>query len=1051
MKSYKILALLLTICLAAFAVPGEKLVAEWDFGVKQDSSVDGKFPGGVFRGNTKVVDGWLTMAPGTEDKAEGFSINPKKIYPELTPEGGFRMEVVVKLYTTQTQSVNLMMFDNKYLLGTGKNSPKGTNHGFAFALNRDKNGNFAPQTWMGFADDSVSIQGKRVPLTAGEPHTITMEYNGANRVKFFIDGELNRVSTFKGGPLSKAIRSAIIGDRIGSMHNRFDGQIKSVKLYAFPPQTLVIGKHGRFAFIRGEKNISLSFKVTNAGATDIKNAKVDILLNSKQYTAEAGDLKAGESRIVEITNLGMDNSTPGAYSFEAKLTGVSPTGAVEDIMKDMLSIGPAMPPDSMPVLMWGGGNINVMKASGFTHDLGGLAESVRRSTNLEATAASINETLDRYVAAGFRRASYFTLAHAKDLIEKFPRYTKDGAPVVKNIEASNPEYQAIITDVADKTSKIIANHPGCDAMLINSEVRDSTSPSFGKYEPEAFKKFAGYPIPEQVTARSGINYSRISNFPFSRIVKDDDPIFTYYKWFWKVGDGWNTVHSKVSEAYHKNIKRPYWSFFDPAVRVPPVWGSGGTVDYISHWTYAYPDPIRSAAVTDEMRAMADGQPGQDVMSMTQIICYRSATAPVGSVPENEPAWVKDSPKGPYISIPPDSLRASIWSMISRRVQGIMFHGSQSLWGKPGNSGYVMTNPDTKVMLSKVLNEVVKPLGPTLKRIPERKPEVAILQSFASSVFAGRGTWGWSGWLFETHLMLQWANLSPAVIYEEKIARDGLDGIKVLCLFHCDVLAESAYKKILEFQKKGGIIVADEFLTPAIMPDILVPSIVRSSKADVGKKQIQDAAASLRAQLDKWYKPYSDADNMDLITRVRTFKDADYLFVLSDKRTFGDYLGPWGLTMEKGLPNSGNVILKRNAKVVYDVLAHQEVPFETKDGAITIPQKFETNDGRLLLVMDKKIGKVKCQVPSTCKVGEQVQLNIKVMDDSFFAKPIQALIPIDISITSPDGITLDCSGAACAEDGVYNYNFTPYSITGKWTVTVTELASGKKTRENFVVK
>ena len=439
--------------------------------------------------------------------------------------------------------------------------------------------------------------------------------------------------------------------------------------------------------------------------------------------------------------------------------------------------------------------------------------------------------------------------------------------------------------------------------------------------------------------------------------------------------------------------------------------------------------------------------------MTQIICYRSQTAPIGKHPENEPAWVKDSPEGPFITIPPDSASISLWSMISRDVKGIMYHGSGSLWGKPGNKGYVTTNEQTKERMGELHRTIVKPLGPVLKRIPERNPEVALLHSFAASVFAGRGTWGWSSWLYDAHLMLQWANLSPTVIYEEKIQRDGLGDIKVLCMFHCDVIAESTYKKIIEFQNNGGIIIADEYLAPAIMPDIVISSVNRSLEADKGKAELQAVAATIRNSLKGSYAPYSDASNQDIITRVRSYKNADYLFLINDKRTFGDYLGQWKLTMEKGLPNSGSVSLRRNnVKGVYDLVQHKEIKFKApRKGNFVLPQSFGPAEGRLLLVMNERIGSVKCNLTVGEKAPAKVTATIDVLNDEFFAKPVQALIPIELTFITPSGQVLDGSGPACAVDGHFNYTLETTPQPGLWTVKVTELASGKSTTQKFKLK
>ena len=51
-------------------------------------------------------------------------------------------------------------------------------------------------------------------------------------------------------------------------------------------------------------------------------------------------------------------------------------------------------------------------------------------------------------------------------------------------------------------------------------------------------------------------------------------------------------------------KRPFFSFWDPAVRCPPKWGSGGDVDVLNQWVYAVPEPMNVAGPAEEIIAMA---------------------------------------------------------------------------------------------------------------------------------------------------------------------------------------------------------------------------------------------------------------------------------------------------------------------------------------------------------------------------------------------------------------------------------------------------------------
>ena len=88
----------------------------------------------------------------------------------------------------------------------------------------------------------------------------------------------------------------------------------------------------------------------------------------------------------------------------------------------------------------------------------------------------------------------------------------------------------------------------------------------------------------------------------------------------------------------------------------------------------------------------------------------------------------------------------------------------------------------------MIREVVRPLGPTLLQVPPVASDVAFLESFASQMFARRGTYGWGGnWTGDAYQVLLWAHLQPEIVYDETIATRGLDGYRVLVMPDCDVL------------------------------------------------------------------------------------------------------------------------------------------------------------------------------------------------------------------------------------------------------------------------
>lgn len=814
-----------------------------------------------------------------------------------------------------------------------------------------------------------------------------------------------------------------------------------------------IKPEGRQCFLRNETGAILVLKVVNSGTDALKKLQISGKTgNLPARSVRLGELKAGTS--AELRFPMETRLFPGKYRLDLEVSAEKAGKTVVSKAAADYQIGPLYH-DAMPVVMWGGSGYKSYQEIGFTHQTFGGSGSHALFGMKSAVNRNRMKSLDQMLADGFRVLDNFGVSHYPKYVKRYPRFNREGKPE-NNLEASNPGAREMCRKVAEDFIRIYGGHPALDGALVNSEIRDRSQPSFGKVEPAAFRKFAGCDIPLEVKGRLPPPYSWIKEFPVSRVIPDNFPLLVYYRWFWKTGDGWNSMNSLLHDTYKKHVTRPFWTFYDPAVRVPPIWGSGGHVDYLNHWTYATPDPINIAVNTAQLQAMAAGRPGQGIMNMTQIITYRSMTAPIGQTVKNEPAWVRKYPRGRYITLAPDMMREAVWAQLSKRTSGIMFHGASSLVDESKKRGYnptfyVYTNPETKDVLKKLLSTVVKPLGPALKRVQERKPEVAILESFASAMFAGRCNWGWTGWSFDAHLLLLWANLSPAVVYEETLLRDGFGNLKVLVMPDCDILPESVFKAVQDFQRKGGIIVADENLVPRITPDILLPAWGRSGNFVQDKKDLQNAGRTLRKQLEPYFQPYSDSSDPDLVTWVRTSGETDYLFVINDKRTFGDYIGQYGKVMEKGLPITGTVTVRRKVGAVYDPVEGKAVPFEYTRGKTVIPVRFSSSGGKLFLLLPEKIGRIKLDIPFSAKNGGIIQLKISL--ETVSGKPVKSIHPIQIEVRDNEGkLTCDSTSAAL-ENGIYSQSLTiPLNAAiGQWKIKVVDSASGNTAEQALTIR
>ena len=569
------------------------------------------------------------------------------------------------------------------------------------------------------------------------------------------------------------------------------------------------------------------------------------------------------------------------------------------------------------------------------------------------------ELLDRILAAECDFVERWELDRDKAAIAKYPRIGKDGKPgPFDNLDVTDPAARALVCSNAVKAIKELGGHPALIGAAVCSESRDSTRPSFTSSFSNAWAKVSGgQPIPSEVEEKVGPHFRTIRGFPAGRVIPDDWPLLEFYRWFWREGDGWVPFENEMTDVVDAGLGCRAFTSFSPIVRVPPLWGAeGGKTLCHVHWTYANPLPYAIDYVIAEQQESARGS-GALIGASVQGICYRNRLAPADRTVANPPAWLAERPNAAYLTTPPDMLVETFWMTFARRLDSISCYGWRSLYdadpyGYPkGDRNYQYTNSEAAPALKDLFHRVAIPLGPLFRALPDRQTDVAVLESFSATIFAGRGSWGWDGLEFLAGQLATKANLMPRCLYEDDVAKNGIPReVKVVLAPSCDVLTESAVRALKEFQSRGGRIVADRYMVPEILPDAEIPSLRyygNATAADIAGS-FQAAADKLNADIAAVRVPFARADQKDMILHLRAYGSADYLFVINDRRVAGDYVGQWGKVFEKGAPNAGTVTLRRPAGAVYDLVAHRAVPFECRDGETSVQVEFATSDGRLLL-------------------------------------------------------------------------------------------------------
>ncbi|MHC4399052.1 MAG: LamG-like jellyroll fold domain-containing protein [Planctomycetota bacterium] len=1006
---------------------------------------------------------------GCLESFPGWPVNDKrhraaaKSHADLSPAGPFTLELYVKPKPELGSDYpDAFLLDKKYV----------AHHDYQLILGRpDRNGSRVLRACLGFGEDSSTWHSRPVRLEPDAWYHVAFTYDGAGTGSFFLDGVpwgSSKVDARKG--ISPGRHLLSIGDRIGSYYHGFPGYLDQVRIsrgaLEFRRAKFELASD-RACFLRMEPDASLRFAVTNLQRGPLTGGIVSLALPS------ATEKKVAVPRLGPAETLTIDyplntRLRPDEYRLTARLAVEDPA-PYESEESFAVRIVPRQPPHQFPVLMWGvygsvTKEIERLERIGFTHVLGLGADTARifeAKSPTEAAdpekVAQAKQMLDEALARGIRVAASLSPGAAMRSREALRRIDRNGKPYSRDdVCGLFPELQELCHNVGASVVQTYGHFPAFEAAMIHTEVRDHANPCFHDHDRAAFRKAAGFDVPPEIAGRRGVDYTKLADFPTDRVIPDDHPIYLYYRWYWKTGDGWNGLNTALCQGL-KSTGRDLWTYHDPAVRVAGVYGSGGEVDFLSQWTYSYPDPIRIGLATDELLAMAAGGPaGQQVMKMTQIIWYRSQTAPQPSKPADrlpyQARWEREQPAAPFITIPPMHLREAFWTKIARPIRGVMYHGWQSLVPCEPPGSYRFTHPETQHELARLIRQVVRPLGPTLLQVPGVRSDVAFLESFASEMFARRGTYGWgTSWAADAYHAVLYAHLQPEIVFDETVLERGLDGYQVLVMADCDVLTQSVAERARAFQARGGLIVGDERLAPALEPDVRLPVYQRAGRADQDKAALESLAAKLRQKLDARYARYVDSSDPNVIPYRRRYKQADYVFVVNDRREFGRYVGHHGKVMENGLPSKAVVSIGRQDGFVYDLVDRRQVPVRKDDGRLLVDVLLGPCDGRVYLISPRPIQQVALEVPDAADLGQPVTCRIEVVDGE--GRPLEAVVPVELDVRDPEGKRAERSGYYGASDGKLEVTLdvAPNDPPGIWQVEARELASGRTSVGYFRVR
>nr|MCU0872346.1 hypothetical protein [Pirellulaceae bacterium] len=234
------------------------------------------------------------------------------------------------------------------------------------------------------------------------------------------------------------------------------------------------------------------------------------------------------------------------------------------------------------------------------------------------------------------------------------------------------------------------------------------------------------------------------------------------------------------------------------------------------------------------------------------------------------------------------------------------------------------------------------------------------------------------------------------------------------------------------------------------PDIVLAVYQRTGRADADKQALQARAAELRSKLEGRYRRAVDTSNPDVVPYLRKFGPTDYVFLVNDRREYGQYVGQHGLVMENGLPAEATIRVPRDGGVVYDLVNSRPVAAQVSDGRLEFTAALGPCDGGLYMVCSQAIAAVRVETPEQVLPGAQTRCVVRVVDAQ--DRPLAAVVPVDIQIRDPAGRLAEFSGAYGAADGQVKLvlDIAANDPFGIWEIEARELASGQTARGYFRV-
>ena len=622
---------------------------------------------------------------------------------------------------------------------------------------------------------------------------------------------------------------------------------------------------------------------------------------------------------------------------------------------------------------------------------------------------------------------------------------------------------------------VLKPYPSCSTIFMNSELEDKLAISLDPDSIKLHERNLGFSLKK--VKRLGRVFAESTDeavYVQPGVIADDDPEYLYSKYYFKHGDGWVSTNRLMADIVHEY--RPDIMVIADPLRLCSLYGRFDGVDVVSSWTYTMPDP-KMMLFNETLRCEAAPENKLIIQTIT-MYNYGGTLAPSS---EGRKAL------SDVLCTGPDRYLESAWLNLFRAPDGIGIYFSSQLEPVIENVDEYIRPKETLYAIKDFSRNVMQPFGETFRKLKTAPRKAAVLDSWASRVYGlcPRPYNHYQNYfIYNFYTLLNMAHIPADVIFEESILDKGLDGYELLVLPCCDTIPENIYRKICEFEKNGGKIIADQWLR-ADIPNVLRFAFDFSYRKNVNANAInrgiqfdsnedtafktewksletigvtaeedrdimEEYCEQLREAMDTFVSREVDCDTPRILMNRLNYGQVRYLALVNDNRTYDKRVGQYKAILNQGEVQKAVINWKgfTGKEVLYDIIAGKKLDYGfSGEEEISFDIKLAPSAGALIAAMPEELAQPEISGPD--RIAERGR-------EEFFTVSIsnaQGVIPLVINIIDPNGNRSEFSGYFTLLDGSVEIPFAAAldDPAGTWRISTTNLCDRNTAKAEFVLE